>query len=1336
MIFSSALKTKLVYVYSIPDKAHAGCLKVGEATVDSTDLWKLAPNSSELNKVAKERINHQTSTAGVYYQLLYTELLVYIKDKQIKSVNDGEVHKVLTRSGIKKKYFDTEARANEWFITDLETIKNAITAAKQERAALQGCEITKDRTPIVFRPEQDEAIKKTKKRFNSGGKRMLWYAKMRFGKTLSALQVVKDMEFQRTIIVTHRPVVDEGWFKDFDKIFYDSPVFHYGSKNNGETFSNLEAKAKKGTGKYIYFASMQDLRGSEEVGGKFNKNDEVFSNDWDLVIVDEAHEGTQTELGESVLKALVKEETRVLHLSGTPFNLLDDFDDSETYTWDYVMEQRAKANWDLIHCGDVNPYASLPRMNIYTYDLGKLYGDFKDDGGAFNFREFFRTEDGSFKHEKDVKSFLDLLSKDDESNYPYSKKEYQDNFRHSLWMVPGVKEAKALSTMLQNHPVFGNFEIVNVAGDGDEEKNYSDALKAVQDAIAQNEYTITISCGRLTTGVSVPNWTAVFMLSGSYSTSAAGYMQTIFRVQTPATINGKVKEECFVFDFAPDRTLKVIAETAKFSIKGGKSNSESDRQKMGEFLNFCPIISMDGSQMKPYNVPHLLEQLKRVYIERVVSRGFEDIYLYDNDALMQLDELALKDFEKLKGKIGSTKANHNTGEIDINNQGFTAEEREEIEKAEKKKKSKQPLTEEEKRLLEEKKEKNKNRLSAISILRGISIRMPLLIYGADILNENEINLDNFTSLVDDLSWSEFMPYGVTKDDFNVFKKYYDKEVFSASGRRIREMVRAADGKPIEERIERIASIFGSFKNPDKETVLTPWRVVNLHLSSSIGGWDFYDTNHINHSSEPRFVDRGKVTADIFNPDTRILEINSKSGLYPLYMTYSVYRAKLQTISRVGRIITDESRLSLWDDVVANNIYVVCKTPMAKSITKRTLLGFREGKANTRYFTDLINQMQNKQDSFLKKVCNANEYSKKNQITNMRFNVVVGNPPYQITVAKKDTDNGQKRVSSIFHFFKINSEKIANYTSLIYPAGRWIHQSAKGLAQFGLSQINDVHLKQLEYYPNSKEIFESAAIADGISIVLKDMSKTESGFRYVYTENGVSYAINAKNPGDKLMPLNPFDEIIVHNIINKIRNSNGEMVFLHPSILSQKLFSIESDFVEKNPDKVREYNEGGTFDEKTEIKLFTNDKGGKSGRARWYITKKSVITTGIEYLDKWKVVVSSANAGGQKRSNQITILDNHSAFGRARVALKTFNTKTEAQNFFKYANSTFIRFTFLLTDESLTSLARLVPDIKDYSDNNHIIDFSKDVDEQLFRLFDIDAHNQAHIREVVAKKSKD
>lgn len=230
MKFTSSLKLKLIYVFRINDDAHKGCLKIGEATADTEDIWGLEPNSKVLNKAAKKRIDQYTQTAGIAYDLLYTEVAVYAQKGVIKSFSDSEVHKVLLRSGIPRKIFDKKNKANEWFETDLETVKKAIKAVKEGRESLLPGEITKEQNPIVFRPEQKEAIKKTIKQFKRGN-RMLWYAKMRFGKTLSALQVIKELGFTRTLILTHRPVVNKGWFEDFGKIFYDTNQFLYGSKN-------------------------------------------------------------------------------------------------------------------------------------------------------------------------------------------------------------------------------------------------------------------------------------------------------------------------------------------------------------------------------------------------------------------------------------------------------------------------------------------------------------------------------------------------------------------------------------------------------------------------------------------------------------------------------------------------------------------------------------------------------------------------------------------------------------------------------------------------------------------------------------------------------------------------------------------------------------------------------------------------------------------------------------------------------------------------------------------------------------------------------------------------
>lgn len=1263
MKYTSALKLKLIYVFRINDERHRDCVKIGEATSENENIWGLEPNSKALNNAARTRINQYTQTAGIKYDLLYTEVSIYNSKGTLKSFSDSEVHNVLTRSGIEKKLFDKENKANEWFKTDLETVKNAIKAVKDGRESLNNQEKTEDKNPIVFRPEQQEAIEKTKKQFKKSNE-MLWFAKMRFGKTLSALQIVKDMEFSRTLILTHRPVVDAGWFEDFGKIFYDKPNYQYGSKNKGNSFEVLEKQVQKDKTKYIYFASMQDLRGSELVGGNFDKNNKVFSTTWDIIIVDEAHEGTQTELGKNVMEELVKPTTKVLHLSGTPFNLLDNYKEEEIYTWDYVMEQRAKAEWDKVHFGDPNPYSSLPRLNIFTYDIGKLLDNYADEDVAFNFREFFRVnESGEFLHKSDVSSFLNLICKEDsESNYPYSTDEYRNNFRHSLWIVPGVKEAKALSSMLQTHKVFSQFKIVNVAGDGDEEEAKEEALRKVQNAISDKShetYTITLSCGRLTTGVSVPAWTAVFMLSGSYNTSASSYMQTIFRVQTPATINGQVKEECFVFDFAPDRTLKVIAETAKISSKAGKTTS-GDRQLMGEFLNFCPIIAVHGSRMTAYNVEGMLEQLKKVYIELVVRHGFEDGYLYNNDQLMKLTDVELKDFENLKGIIGSTKAMAKSGDIDINKQGFTDEDYEKLEGAEKKNRTKKELTEAEKKLLKEREEHRKNRESAISILRGISIRMPLLIYGADVKDEDkQINIDNFADLIDDKSWEEFMPKGVTKDVFENFKKYYETDVFRAAGKKIRAMARAADSLTIKERIDRITGIFNTFRNPDKETVLTPWRVVNMHMGDCLGGYVFYDEKFENILDKPRFVDQGNVTKDVFQSDSIILEINSKSGLYPLYMAYSIYKNVVnEKYYAKNKIPSIEQQYEIWDKVVSENIFVLCKTPMAKSITKRTLVGFRNSKINTRYFEDLTNQIKNKEQNFIEKVKQGKSYWKSTREDDMKFNAIVGNPPYQ----EMDGGAGSSSKPIYDKFVQIGKEINPEYLSMIMPS-RWM-TGGKGLDKFREEMLNDKHICILHDFLDASYCFKNVQIEGGICYFLwGSKNKEKCTFCSHSKDNNITTS-------ERFLNENNSDIVIRDNIsieIIKKLEAFKEISF-SKYVLPRNPFGIDtkSDEIFSKTIEDGSYKIFGRFD---------NKRGFRHLKSSFIIKKNKNVA------DQWKVFISKADGAAGQIGNPIPakiigkaeLGDNRTICTETFLTVGPFENKKIAFNVIKYATTKFFRF---------------------------------------------------------------
>lgn len=1276
---------KLIYVFRINDKDHEGCLKVGDTTVlYERDPSELTPSCQILNAAANDRINQYTNTAGVRYDLLYTELAYFKTDKgEGKSFTDKVVHRVLLDSGIKKRKI---TNAKEWFETDLATVKNAIRAVKKERKFLTGGEITNDNNPIEFRPSQEEAIEKTVKRFSSkSNRRFLWNAKMRFGKTLAAYEVVKRLGYSRTLIYTHRPVVLKGWKEDFHKIFNEKDTpWIFGNKRNQVNRSGIELNdlinAQKSEGKkFVYFASLQDLRGSKRVGGSFDKNDEVFQTDWDLVIVDEAHEGTQTEHGSEVLAQICRKDnqTKLLQLSGTPFNLITDYSTEDMYTWDYTMEQMAKAMWYKEHGGDHNPYAELPEMRIYTFDIAKQFSNFVDAEKAFNFREFFRVWSGEierdgrpvpgdsavgrFVHEKDVRNFLSLITRSDEnSNYPFAKDKWRNYFRHTLWMVPGVAAAKALSALLSEHPIFSIFNIANVAGDGDEEEESKEALKKVEEAIGKNpedSYSITLSCGRLTTGVSVKPWTAVMMLSGSYSTAAAQYLQTIFRVQTPAEINGMVKEKCYVFDFAPDRALKMMADAVSLSSKAGRSE-ERAKKAMGQLLNFCPIIAVEGTNMSEYNVDQMLIKLNKVYIDKVCANGFDNSHLYNFD-LPELSERDLEMFDRLNKIAKASGQSKKPQDVIVNKQGMDEEEYDSNDD-ESTPKPKREKTEEDLQKAERKKQRDK----IISNLRAISIRIPLLIYGANIPYEMEISIDNITDIVDDVSWEEFMPKGFTKQDFKYFKKYYDPRIFVGASRQIRSRVKDAENLPVLDRVKEIAEIFSSFRNPDKETVLTPWRVVNMHMSDCLGGYDFWNESHTETIDLPRVVDNGKVTAETFwNPNAKFLEINSKTGLYPLYITYTAYRVLRQANQR-------KTDAELWGKALKDSVFVICKTPMAEYITKRTLVGFKDIKVNAKYYPNLLKEAKESPKELAKKICDGIEFWKVGE-KEMKFDAIVGNPPYQVS------DGGNKASASpIYQYFVELAKDInPNYISMIMPA-RW-YSGGKGLDNFRDSMLTDKRIEKLVDFFDSSECFPSADISGGICYFLWD--KMYSGKCEVVSMRG-------KSP-------NSMRRALLENGINSFIRFNGAI-----SILKKIRALKESAFSDKVSPR-RPF--GFTTDVKVSkiasdsmIKIYAYPKNG-------YVSAEK-ITRNKELVNKWKICI--AYAYGERGDFPYRVIANpfvsepNSCCSETYIILHIADSEEEAKNIISYVKTKFFRFLVLLkknTQHCTQSYYQFVP-IQDFS----------------------------------------
>ena len=1205
----------------------------------------------------------------------------------------------------------------EWFATDLETAKRAIKAVKEGKTVLDKVGSDENKPKIVLRPEQQEAVDKTKAGFKTGQK-MLWNAKMRFGKTLTALELIKEEKYKKVLIMTHRPVVDEGWFDDFKKIRMPDAGYAYGSKKLGhDSITELEHSNKP----YVYFASIQDLGGSEAVGGKISdKNRELFAINWDLVIVDEAHEGTQTELTQNILDLVVKRHTKELDLSGTPFNIISDYDEDHLFTWDYTMEQEAKSNWAKIHPGVKNPYAGLPKVSMFTFEMNKHFNDprFVGEGlgkYTFNFKEFFRTDqNGKFVYESDIEHFLDNITNPGTTNYPFSTREFRNRLRHTLWVLPGIKEANALEKLLKKHKVFGTeYRILNVVRNdkSDTVLGTDNDAKKENKAIAQADKdglkTITLTVRKLTTGATIPEWTGVLFLSNT--NSAMQYLQAAFRAQTPYSSPefGK-KENCYIFDFAPDRALTVMAESTSLATGVGKIQTKEQRARMAKLMNFLPILGESNQQMAPLKVDSLLSKLKRAYAEKAVRTGFDDDSIY-SDQLLMIKDADLQAFNHLKGIIGTTKKDKKPMKVDVNHQGLDEEEYDKAEKARKKKPRER--TPEEQAAIDKAKSLKKQRRTMISILRGISIRIPMMIYGMDIKFDEDVSIKKFVDNIDDISWEEFMPKGITKELFNQFVKYYDADVFIEAGKIIRRQVKELDKADPLERVEKIADIFSTFRNPDKETVLTPWRVVNMHLGKTIGGLNFYDENYRQPYKDGKVIRRWiqtDYTNQTLDTDSHVLEINSKTGLYPLYAATSIYWREFKKMNdQTAGKFSFEDELFLWQKILRENIFLVAKTPMAKEIAKRTLAGYHsDWDINAEYVENIVDDSKVNVNAEAKKI--------KGLFNNMKFDVVIGNPPYQ-DESKGDNDNFH---APIYNEFYDLSESISDLVTLITPA-RFLFDAGSTPKAWNKKMLSDKHFKVVSFFNKSDEIFPNTDIKGGVAISMWDVKESFGSIKNQYAPAGIYI---------------PFPKLT--SIMKKVSLISSE--YLDSIVYAPENYKFTEKLHNDNPTVISRLSKGHKYDLKSNVfdklndiffKVQPKDNSnyvkiiGLSHLKRVERYIRSDYVTNNTNFKKWKVFIPKANGSGALGETLSKPLIGKPFVGNTQtfISIGNFNSEYEAQALMKYIKTKFARVMLgilKITQDNTRTRWRLVP-MQDFTSNSDI-DWQKsihEIDQQLYKKYD-------------------
>lgn len=631
-----------VYGYTLPEvPSHDGYVKIGDTTRD-----------------AATRVFEQVGTAGLNPNILFEKLA---RKSDGRWFRDKELHRYFKLNGIERKDFN--GRADEWFYFNGTVERAEELTDKFIQRDYDEIQITNDKSDYVLRNEQQQAVKKTLEYYHSEDeeKEFLWNAKPRFGKTLTTYDLIRNLETTNVLIVTNRPAIANSWFDDFQKfIAWQEPHMKFISETdalNGKAMSrdqyidHLYTTTHENPSQ-IAFISLQDLKGAKFAGGRYEKLDWVTGLDWDVLVIDEAHEGIDTKKTDRAFSQIKRKFT--LHLSGTPFKALanNKFHEEQIFNWSYVDEQQAKEAWD--ETIGSNPYESLPTLNLFTYQMSKMIEDevtaglqIEDETNidyAFDLNEFFRVKDnGKFEYEESVVRFLDNLSS---GKFPFSEEQYRNELNHTFWLLPRVNAAKALEKLLKAHPTFKDYAIVLAAGDGvsiqedleEEALNLKENTKSfdkVREAIQKHDKTITLSVGQLTTGVTIPEWTAVFMLNNIESPSL--YFQAAFRSQNPYEFEqeGKLyrKENAYIFDFSPDRTLRLYDEFANNLTSGSSKTSSERKSKIKKLLNFFPVIAEDEEgSMHEIDASEVLTIPSRITSREVVKRGFMSNLLFANIA--------------------------------------------------------------------------------------------------------------------------------------------------------------------------------------------------------------------------------------------------------------------------------------------------------------------------------------------------------------------------------------------------------------------------------------------------------------------------------------------------------------------------------------------------------------------------------------------------------------------------------------------------------------------------------------------------------------------------------
>jgi len=730
-----------IYAYTDSNPIYKGLLKVGYTAIDT-----------------EKRVAQQYPTArpgNPPYTIVMDESAMRDDGSTFK---DHAVHAYLRRHGVPNP-------EGEWFQCSVDVVKAAVVALRM------GIENEEHRTQtFALRPEQEKAIDKTINYYRSYHAEnpdkiphFLWNAKMRFGKTFASYQLAKRMGFKKVLILTFKPAVQSAWQEDLES-HVDFEGWQFISRG-GKTYDEID-KSKP----FVCFASFQDYLGKNEAGGIKLKNKWAHEVHWDLVIFDEYHYGAWRDKAKDLFESEDSKEQKFLegegmelfkdgfdeellpistsyylYLSGTPFRAIasGEFIEEQIYNWTYSDEQRAKENW----VGDDNPYEMLPRMVLMTYKLPDSVVEIASGGefDQFDLNEFFAAEgegdNARFKHEDEVQKWLNIIRGSDSATnitdlklgasrppMPFSDVRLLGVLNHTFWLLPRVSSCFAMRNLLKQkqNQFYHDYNIVVAAGTS--AGIGVDAIGPVRKAMTDplHSKSITLSCGKLTTGVTIKPWTAIFMLRNL--TSPETYFQAAFRVQSPWVVDNELsptkhdvmKKECYIFDFAPNRALKQIADySCRLNV-----NETDPEKKVQEFIGFLPVLAYDGSSMRPITAAGVLEFAMSGTTATLLARRWESALLVnvDNNTLARLmaNEQAMKALMSIEG----FRSLNNDIETIINKSEAVKEKKRNLGDGEMSKSERKELTEEEKEY------KSKRKQIQEKLIK-FATRIPIFMYLTD-----------------------------------------------------------------------------------------------------------------------------------------------------------------------------------------------------------------------------------------------------------------------------------------------------------------------------------------------------------------------------------------------------------------------------------------------------------------------------------------------------------------------------------------------------------------------------------------------------------------------------